>query len=648
MSSTTESHSFQAEVNQVLSIVVNSLYSHPEIFLRELISNASDALDKLSFKSLTDHELLGDDKELRIEIIPNPDGRTLLIRDNGIGMSHDELIENLGTIARSGSKKLMEALSGDEKKDLSLIGQFGVGFYSSFLVADKVTVTSRAAGEDKAWQWQSEAKNEFQIEESEKGSRGTNIILHLKEGCDEHLSEWSLKSLIRKYSDYVRYPIRLQVERSKEIEGEKDEDGKPKTEQVKEWETVNQANALWTRPKSEITQEQYDEFYKHLSHDWQEPLTHSHFKIEGTQELSGLLFVPKTAPMDLFERKNHGLRLFIKRVFIMDDCEELLPDWLRFMRGIVDSEDLPLNVSRELLQQDRVTKAIRKQITVKSLALIEDLAKEGETEVEGEEGEEKTTRNRYLEFWSQFGRVLKEGIHTDAGYKDQIAGLLRYESSREEGLTSLAEYVDRMGEDQPGIYYITAESIDAARNSPQLEGLKKAGYEVLFMADPVDEWILPSLMEFEEKKLIPAAKGNLDLPESEEEKKEQEEKASEFSGLLEKVKGNLEENVKEVRLTRRLTDSPACLVSDEQALSPHLERILRANGQPVPEQKRILELNPEHPVVERLQSMAESGDSAELERWSRLVLDQALLAEGTMPADPAAFAKAISELMQKS
>ncbi len=648
MTSNTESHSFQAEVNQVLSIVVNSLYSHPEIFLRELISNASDALDKLSFKALTEHELLGEDQELRIEIIANPDGRSLLIRDNGIGMSHDELIENLGTIARSGSKKLMEALSGDEKKDISLIGQFGVGFYSSFLVADKVTVTSRAAGADQAWQWQSEAKDDFRVEESEKETRGTNIILHLKEDSDEYLSEWSLKSLIRKYSDYVRYPIRLQVERSKEIEGEKDEEGKPKTEQVKEWETVNQANALWTRSKSEITAEQYEEFYKHLSHDWQEPLAYNHFRIEGTQELSGLLFVPKTAPMDLFERKNHGLRLFIKRVFIMDDCEELLPDWLRFMRGIVDSEDLPLNVSRELLQQDRVTKAIRKQITTKSLALIEDLAKEGETEVEGEEGEDKTTRNRYMEFWQQFGRVLKEGVHSDPAYKDQIAKLLRYESSREEGLCSFAEYVDRMDENQPGIYYITAESIDAARNSPQLEGLKKAGFEVLFMADPVDEWILPSLMEFEGKKLIPAAKGSLDLPESEAEKKEQEEKSSEFSGLLEKVKGSLESKVKEVRLTRRLTDSPACLVSDEQALSPHLERILRANGQDVPEQKRILELNPEHPVVERLKSMSEADDGSELERWSQLVLDQALLAEGTMPDDPAAFAKAISELMQKS
>ncbi len=651
MTTQAEKHEFQAEVSQVLSIVVDSLYSHREVFLRELISNASDALDKLSFRSLTDHEVLGDDKELRIEIIANADAGTLLIRDNGIGMTRDELVENLGTIARSGSKKLMESLSGDSEKNLSLIGQFGVGFYSSFLVADKVTVTSRSPGEE-AHQWQSEAKENFTLEPSEKETRGTNVILHLKDDAKEFLEEWTIKGLIRKYSDYVRFPIRLQVTRQKEIEGEQDDDGNPKHEAVKEWETVNQANALWTRSKSEIEQEQYDEFYKHLSHDWDAPLAHSHFKVEGTQEMTGLLFLPKKAPMDLFERKQRGVRLFVKRVFIMEDCEELLPEWLRFVRGVVDSEDLPLNVSREILQENRISRTIRKQVTTKTLALLQELANEGETtiEVEGEDGEKtEETRNRYLDFWREFGRVLKEGVHFDPQHKDDIAKLLRFESSNEDGLTSLLDYVNRMDPDQPGIYYITADNLEAARHSPHLEGLRKRGYEVLYMADPVDEWVVQSLTEFEEKKLISAAKGALDLPESEEEKKEKEEKTTEFSSLIDRMKEDFGDKVSDVRLTNRLTDSPACLVTDEQGLSPHLERILRANGQDVPESQRILELNPEHPVIQTLHSMASAdATDSELGQWSNLLYDQALLAEGTMPKDPAAFAKSITDLMTKA
>ncbi|MCA8943253.1 MAG: molecular chaperone HtpG, partial [Planctomycetes bacterium] len=610
MTKQAEKHTFQAEVSQVLSIVVDSLYSHREVFLRELISNASDACDKLSFQSLTDHELLGDDKELRIEILANKDAGTLLIRDNGIGMSHDELVENLGTIARSGSKKLMESLAakkGDASGELSLIGQFGVGFYSSFLVADKVTVTSRAAGSDEAWQWESDAKEGFTLEPSEKETRGTNVILHLKDEAKEYLEEWTLKGLVRKYSDYVRFPIRMQVEKHQPIEGEQDSDGNPKYETVKTWETVNQANALWTRPKSEITDEQYDEFYKHLSHDWDEPLAHTHFKVEGTQEMTGLLFVPKNAPYDLFERKQRGVRLFVKRVFIMEDCEELLPEWLRFMRGVVDSEDLPLNVSREILQENRISRMIRKQVVSKTLALLKELADEGETtiEVENDDGEKtEQTRNRYLDFWKQFGRVLKEGIHFDPQHKDEIAALLRFESSAEKGLTSLHDYMARMDPEQPGIYYITADSLNAARHSPHLEALEKHGYEVLFMTDPVDEWVVQSLTEFEDKKLISAAKGALDLPETEEEKKHKEEKATELSGLIDALKSNLGTRVSDVRLTNRLTDSPACLVADEGGLSPHLERILRANGQDVPDSPRVLELNADHKVVQSMNAMA--------------------------------------------
>lgn len=649
MTAQAEKHTFQAEVNQVLSIVVNSLYSNREVFLRELISNSSDALDKVSFRALTEHGLLGDDTELRVELLANADAGTLVIRDNGVGMSREELLENLGTIARSGSRKLMESLTGDQKSDLSLIGQFGVGFYSSFLVADKVTVTSRQPGADTAWQWQSDAKEGFTIEPSERAARGTNVILHLKEDAKEFLDEWALKRLVEKYSDYVRYPIRLQVTRQEPIEGETDDDGKPKLESVQKWETLNQASALWARPKSEVTEEQYEEFYKHLAHDWEGPLAHTHFKVEGTQELTGLMFVPQHAPADLFEKRQRGVKLFVKRVFIMEDCEELLPEWLRFMRGVVDSSDLPLNVSREILQENRLSRMIRKQVTTKSLALLQQLADEGETTVETGEGDEKTTetRNRYLQFWQQFGRVLKEGMHFDPEYKDQIAKLLRFESTREEGLTSLLDYVNRMDPDQPGIYYITAGTMDAARNSPHLEALKKRGYEVLYMGDPIDEWVVQTLSEFEEKKLLSAAKGDLDLPETDDEKKEKEEKSGALSGLIDKMKSHFGgKRVGEVRVTNRLTDSPACLVAGEHGISPHLERILRANGQEVPEQPRTLELNPDHAIVTAMNEMAgDEGQSAKLDQWIDLLYDQALLAEGSLPQDPARLARAITNLM---
>jgi molecular chaperone HtpG len=635
-----EQHAFAAEVDQVLSIVVNSLYSHREVFLRELISNASDALDKLSFEALTDASLLGDDKQLRIEIEVDEDQKTLTIRDNGVGMSHDELVQNLGTIARSGSRQLMNALAakGGKDENLSLIGQFGVGFYSAFLVADRVVVTSRRVGSDEAWRWESEAKEGFTIEPATRDARGTEIVLHLKDDAEDFMRSWEVRSLVRKYSDYVRHPIRMKTET--------EEDGEKKTD----WETVNQASALWTRPKSEITDEQYAEFYKHLGHDWNDPLAWTHFKVEGTQEMTGLLFVPGQAPMDLFERTNRGVKLFVKRVFIMEDCEELLPEWLRFMRGVVDSEDLPLNVSRELLQQDRATRAIRKQVIKKSLTLLQELADEGVTKVEeaGEDGEKtEVERNRYETFWKAFGRVLKEGIHFDPEHKDEIAALLRFESTREDGLTSLHDYLGRMEPDQPGIYYVTGDGLSACRNSPHLEALKARGYEVLYMADPIDEWVLQRLEDFEEKKLISAAKGALDLPETEEEKKAHEEQEKKLEGLVGSVKEALADKVKDVRLSHRLKDSPACLVSDEWDMSPHLERILRANGQQVPDQKRTLELNPDHPVVQALDRMATDG-SADLGSWSSMLYDQALLAEGTMPKDPAAFARQVADLMQKA
>ena len=651
MTQQAEKHPFQAEVNEVLSIVVNSLYSHKEIFLRELISNASDALDRLSFEALTDHDLIGEDSEFRIDLIPSKESGTLTIRDNGIGMSHDDLVENLGTIAKSGTKRLMESLEGDAKKDINLIGKFGVGFYSAFLVADKVTVTSRTPNADKAWMWVSDAKSGFTVEPSEREARGTHIILHLKDDDRSFLEEHELRNLVRKYSDYVRHPIRLQVERSKPIGDEKDDEGNPKTEIVKEWETVNTASALWTRPKNEISTEQYNDFYKHMSHDWESPLALTHFKVEGTQEMTGLLFIPGQPPMDLFQsRESKGVRLYVKRVFIMEDCDKLLPEWLRFVRGVVDSEDLPLNVSREILQQERVTAGIRKQVVNKTLSLLEEIAQEGTTtKTEGEGDDQKEVEvNRYEAFWQHFGKVFKEGVHYDFGNRERIAKLLRYGSSRADGMTSLQDYVDRMPDHQESIYYVIAETIETAKGSPHIEALEKHGFEVLFMCDPVDEWVVQALTKFDDKEFSSAAMGSLELPESDEEKKEKEVQETLFSSLTERIKGSLEEQVKEVRITNRLTDSPACLVSDEQGMSPYLEKVLRASGQDVPPQTRILELNPEHPVVQNLQEISkDEGKTEDVKVWSQLLFDQALVAEGSLPADPAQFARSITTLMRR-
>lgn len=657
MTQTAETHPFQAEVSQVLSLVVNSLYTHKEVFLRELVSNASDALDQLSFKALTNPELTREDATYEIDIVPDKAARTLTIRDSGIGMSKDDLVRNLGTIAHSGTRKLLESLSGDQRKDVSLIGQFGVGFYAGFLVAERVEVVSRAAGSDEAWKWESTADGGFSIEPAERATRGTDVILHLREDEDDFLREWTLRDLVRKYSDYVRHGIFLSVERTEPVGEETDDEGEPKeTRTVTERERINQEGALWRRPKGDITDEQYTDFYKHLTHDWNAPLAHEHFTVEGTQEMTGLLFIPSRAEPQLFGQKAPGLRLFVKRVFILEDAEELLPEWLRFLRGVVDSEDLPLNVSREFLQKNRVSGGIRKQVVKHGLRLLESLVEEEEAEStakagddDGKDEEPAERKRRYTQFWNLFGRVLKEGVHFDFENKERIAKLLRYPSSNDEGLTSLAAYVERMPEGQESIYYICAENASAAANSPHIEALRARGFEVLYMLDTVDEWVVQALSEFDGKKLVSAAKGALDLPVGDEEKQEAEERAGEFSGLIDRMKSLLAGGVKEVRLSQRLTESPACLVSDPHGLSPHMERLMRANNQPVPEQKRILELNPEHAVVKRLQAMAKDEASAdEVASWSQLLYDQALVAEGSPPSDPARFARQITDLLDRA
>lgn len=641
MSSTAEKHTFQAEVNEVLSLVVNSLYSHREVFMRELISNSADALDQLNFRALTEHELLGDDKELRVELIRDEAAGTLTIRDNGVGMTRAELIDNLGTIARSGSKKLMQSLSAEQKKDVSLIGQFGVGFYSAFLVADSVSVTSRKAGSDESWTWESEAKGEFEVRPAEREGRGTDITLTLKEDAKEYLQEWPVRDVVRKYSDYVRWPIQMEIERTT---GTGDDQ---KTE--KESVTLNQARALWTRSKSDIADSDYTEFYKSLSHDWQPPLAWTHFKVEGTHELSGLLYIPEKAPFDVVDRKQSGVKLFVKRIFIMDDAQEIVPEWLRFMRGVVDSEDLPLNVSREILQKDATTRFIKKQVVSKSLTLLEELAAEGETErpknADAAEGEGKTEKvNRFNTFYAEFGRNLKEGVYHEHDARERLSSLLRFHTTNvdDDSMTSFADYVSRMGEDQESIYYVAADSLASAKSSPHIEALKTHGSEVLLMTEAIDEWVVDALREFDGKKFVSAAKGALDLPESDEDKKKKEEQEKELAPVLERVQKALDDHVKTVRVTDRLTESPACLVSDEGSMSARQEKVLREAGHDVPKQKRILELNANHSVVQKLQALSDESRFAD---WSALLYDQALLAEGTLPSDPVAFNRRLTDLM---
>ncbi|MFY0580436.1 molecular chaperone HtpG [Cystobacter fuscus] len=619
-----ETHHFQAEINQLLNLVINSLYSHKEIFLRELVSNASDALDKLRFRSVTEPELLGGESALEIHIIPDAEKGTLTLEDTGIGMTHDELVKNLGTIAHSGSREFLDMVAQRGQKDVNLIGQFGVGFYSAYLVADRVEVVSRAAGQSQAWRWTSDAKGSFTVEPAERATRGTSITLHLKEDQKEFLGEWRLRELIKQYSDYVSHPIHLEV---KKTTGE-GADAKTETKR----EVVNKASALWQRAKSEITDEQYQEFYKHLSHDWEAPLAWTHFRTEGNQVFTGLLFVPKHPPFDLNNQEQRGVRLFVKRVLIMDRCEEMLPQWLRFVRGVVDSDDLPLNVSRELLQDSAVVQGIRKHVTKKTLDMLEKLAKDKPED--------------YRSFWQAFGPVLKEGLAVDMEYREKIGSLLRYESSREEGLTSLADYVSRMKEGQEAIYYVFGETRKAVVDSPHLEALKKRGYEVLYMTDPVDEWASQGLKDFQGKPLVSAMHADLKLKETDEEKREKEERAKGLGPLAEKMKEVLKEQVREVRASDRLTDSPCCLVVPEGGSHAFVERLLRERGRSIPRAKRILEVNPQHPIIQHLSALQQKEPGSEqLKEWVEMLYDQALLTEGSSVEDPNRFARRMTALM---
>jgi len=625
-----ETLGFQAEVKQLLQLMIHSLYSNKEIFLRELISNASDAADKLRFEAINHADWYESDPELKIQISFNKEARTVTIADNGIGMSRDEVIANLGTIARSGTKEFFSKLSGDDQKDAALIGQFGVGFYSAFIVADNIVVQTRRAGlpASEGVRWESQGAGEFTIETINRPERGTSITLHLREEEDDLLSSWKLKSIIRKYSDHISLPIQMQKE-------EWDE-GKKEQVQKDEFENINQATALWARPKSELTEEQYKEFYKHISHDFQDPLTYSHNRVEGRSEFTQLLFIPKKAGFDLWDRnKRNGIKLYVKRVFIMDDAEQLMPTYLRFVSGVIDSADLPLNVSREILQESRDVKSIRESSTKRVLGMLEDLAN----------SEDASKKQQYAEFWQEFGQVLKEGIGEDSGNQERIAKLARFASTHSdsaEQTVSLANYVSRMKEGQDKIYYVTGDSYTAAKNSPHLEIFRKKGVEVLLLSDRVDEWMLSFFPEFEGKSLVSVAKGGLDLGAlaDEAEKKEQKETEEQYKDLIERMKKTLDSKVKDVRITFRLTDSPACLVADEHELSGNLLRMLKAAGQQAPDTKPILEINPQHPLVLKLKY-----EDKQFDDWATILFDQALLAEGGQLQDPAAFVKRINQML---
>jgi molecular chaperone HtpG len=620
-----ETLGFQAEVKQLLHLMIHSLYSNKEIFLRELISNASDACDKLRFEAIAQPDLLQADPDLGIQVAYDKAARTITVSDNGVGMSRDEVIQHLGTIAKSGTREFFAQLTGDQQKDAQLIGQFGVGFYSSFIVADRVTVVSRRAGlaEDQAVRWESDGGGEFSVEATTRPHRGTDVTLHLKEGEDELLSHWKLKAILTKYSDHIATPIRMR----------KEEWSKDKNEYtlLDELETVNQASALWARPRSDITDEQYKEFYKHVGHDFTDPLAWTHNRVEGRTEYIQLLYLPARAPFDLWDRKQrHGLKLYVRRVFIMDDAEQLLPVYLRFVRGVIDSNDLPLNVSREILQESRDVRAIREGSTKRILSLLEDLA--------------ENRKEDYAKFWGEFGQVLKEGVGEDTTNRDRLLKLLRFVSTSSEGVptVSLADYVGRFKPEQKEIYYATGETPEAARNSPHLEIFRKKGVEVLLLTDRVDEWMLSFLHEFEGKPLTSVAKGDLDLGglADAQEKEDKQKVADEFKDLVEKVKQALGEKVKDVRITLRLTDSPSCIVVDRDAMSSHLQRLLKSAGQKMPAEPPILELNPHHPLVQRLKY-----EDARLADWAQLLLEQAQLAEGGQLDDPAAFVRRLNQML---
>jgi len=619
-----ETLGFQAEVKQLLQLMIHSLYSNKEIFLRELISNASDACDKLRFEAMSRPHLLEGHSELGVTVSVDDAARTVTVSDNGIGMSRGDAIEHLGTIARSGTREFFAQLSGDQQKDAQLIGQFGVGFYSSFIVADRVTVISRRAGENasEAIRWESDGGGEFTIEPAERAESGTDVTLHMREGENEFLTVNALKSVITRYSDHISLPIRMR----KEVwDPEKNE-----YRRTDDWETINQASALWARAKSDVTEDQYREFYKHVSHDFGNPLAWTHNRVEGRSEYIQLLYVPERAPFDLWDRQQrHGLKLYVKRVFIMDDAGDLMPSYLRFVRGVIDSSDLPLNVSREILQQSRDVKAIREGSTKRVLGMLEELA--------------ENEKDKYIAFWKEFGQVLKEGVGEDAGNRERIGKLLRFSSTVDtQQHVSLVDYVSRLKENQKSIYYVTADSLEAGKSSPHLEIFRRKEVEVLVMTDRVDEWMLSFLTEFDGKPLMSVAKGDLDLGELADarEKDEQRKAVEQNKELVEAIKGALGDRVKDVRVTLRLTDSPACLVADEHAMSQHLQRLLKDAGQSAPASKPILELNPNHPLLLRLKP-----DDGQLPAWSALLLDQAVLAEGGQLDNPAEFVKRLNVML---
>ena len=626
MSTNQETRGFQSEVKQLLQLMIHSLYSNKEIFLRELISNASDAADKLRFKALSNPALYEGDGELRVRVSFDADKGTLTISDNGIGMTREQVIDHLGTIAKSGTKEFLTALGQDQAKDSQLIGQFGVGFYSAFIVADKVTVKTRAAGEetDKGVLWESAGEGEYSVADIEKKSRGTDVILHLREDEKEFLNEWRLREIIGKYSDHIGLPVEM-------LTKEYDDEGK---EIGEKWEKINKSDALWTRSKNDISDEEYKEFYKHLSHDFADPLLWAHNKVEGNQEYTSLLYVPSKAPWDLFNREHkHGLKLYVQRVFIMDDAEQFMPNYLRFMRGLIDSNDLPLNVSREILQDNKTTAALRKALTKRSLQMLEKLAKED--------------ADKYQQFWKEFGLVLKEGPAEDFGNKETIAKLLRFASTHNdssEQTVSLEDYVARMKEGQKAIYYITADSYVAAKNSPHLELFNKKGIEVLLLSDRIDEWMLSYLTEFDGKALQTITKADLDLGDlaDKEENEAQKEQDKAFDSFIERVKTLLGERVKEVRLTHRLTDTPAVVSTGNDQMTTQMAKLFAAAGQPVPEVKYTFELNPEHHLVKKV---ADTADEAEFADWVELLLEQAMLAERGSLENPAAFIKRVNKLL---
>ena len=625
MSQNQETRGFQSEVKQLLQLMIHSLYSNKEIFLRELISNASDAADKLRFKALSNPALYEGDGELRVRVSFDADKGTITISDNGIGMTREQVIDHLGTIAKSGTKEFLTALGQDQAKNSQLIGQFGVGFYSAFIVADKVTVKTRAAGEeaDKAVLWESTGEGEYSVADIEKKSRGTDVILHLREDEKEFLNEWRLREIIGKYSDHIGLPVEM-------LTKEYNDEGK---ECGEKWEKINKSDALWTRSKNDVSDEEYKEFYKHLSHDFADPVTWAHNKVEGNQAYTSLLYVPAKAPWDLFNREHkHGLKLYVQRVFIMDDAEQFMPNYLRFMRGLIDSNDLPLNVSREILQDNKITAALRKALTKRSLQMLEKL--------------EKDDAEKYLQFWKEFGLVLKEGPAEDFANKETVAKLLRFASTHNnssEQTVSLEDYISRMKEGQKAIYYITADSYVAAKNSPHLELFNKKGIEVLLLSDRIDEWMLSYLTEFDGKQLQSITKADLDLGDlADKESETQKQQDEAFGSFIERVKNLLGERVKTVRLTHNLTDTPAVVSTDNDQMTTQMAKLFAAAGQPVPEVKYTFELNPEHHLVKKV---ADIADEAEFTDWVELLLEQAMLAERGSLENPAAFIKRINKLL---